>query len=247
MRRLAELAARFELVGDTPDPLREPVRLDRTNTAFHDLHRLARLFLEGDWQSTTGGEATGFTLLFPMHELFEKFIGQCLKRALGSGRVRLQDRRYSALIDVVDGERNPLFQLQPDAVIETPSGATGSPIVLDTKWKRLTPGKPRCERTLGVEQSDVYQMLAYARAYGAGRLILLYPWHEELGGKGIQRTWIVAEPTDRRAVATAPKEREDAPGCKGASCRLDIAVVDVGRPDAVADALRAIVDSGAPS
>ena len=246
-RRLAELAARFELVGDTPDPLREPVRLDRTNTAFHDLHRLARLFLERDWQSTTGGEATGFTLLFPMHELFEKFIGQCLKRAFGSGRVRLQDRRYSALIDVVDGERKPLFQLKPDAVIETPSGATGSPIVLDTKWKRLTPDKPRCERTLGVEQSDVYQMLAYARAYGAGRLILLYPWHEELGGKGIQRTWIVAEPADRCAVATASKEREDAPGCEGASCRLDIAVVDVGRPDAVAGALRAIVDSGAPS
>ena len=245
-RRLAELAARFELVGDTPDPLREPVCLDRTNTAFHDLHRLARLFLEGNWQSTTGGEATGFTLLFPMHELFEKFIGQCLKRALGSGRVRLQDRRYSALIDVVDGERNPLFQLQPDAVIETPSGATGPPIVLDTKWKRLAPHGPGCEK-MGVEQSDVYQMLAYARAYGAGRLILLYPRHEELGGKRIQRTWIVAEPTDRCAGATASKEKEDAPGCEGASCRLDIAVVDVGRPDAVADALSAIVDSGAPS
>ena len=246
-RRLAELAARFEFVGDAPDPLREPVRLDRTNTAFHDLHRLARLFLEGDWQSTTGGEATGFTLLFPMHELFERFIGQCLKRALGSGRVRLQDRRYSALLDVVDGKCKPLFQLKPDAVIETSSGATGSPIVLDTKWKELTPGKPRCERTLGVEQSDVYQMLAYARAYGAGRLILLYPRHEELGGKRIQRTWIVAEPADRRAKATVPEEKEDAPGREGASCRLDIAVVDVGRPDAVAGALRAIVDSGAPS
>ena len=247
-RRLAELAARFELVGDTPDPLRESVRLDRTNTAFHDLHRLARLFLEGDWQSTTGGEATGFTLLFPMHELFEKFIGQCLKRALGSGRVRLQDRRYSALIDVVDGERKPLFQLKPDAVIETSSGATGSSHRSRHQVETPDAGHgPRCERTLGVEQSDVYQMLAYARAYGAGRLILLYPRHEELGGKGIRRTWIVPEPTGRCAVATAPKEKEDAPGCEGASCRLDIAVVDVGRPDAVAGALCAIVDSGAPS
>ena len=100
---------------------------------------------------------------------------------------------------------------------------------------------------MGVEQSDVYQMLAYARAYGAGRLILLYPWHEELGGKRIQRTWFVAEPADLRAKTTAPKEREDAPGCEGASCRLDIAVVDVGRPDTVTGALRAIVDPGAPS
>ena len=100
---------------------------------------------------------------------------------------------------------------------------------------------------MGVEESDVYQMLAYARAYGPERLILLYPWREELGGKGIQRTWIVAEPTDRCAVATVPKEKVDAPGCEGASCRLVIAVIDVGRPDAVTDALRAIVDSGAPS
>ena len=267
-RRLAELAARFEFVGDTPDPLREPVRLDRTNTAFHDLHRLARLFLTGDWQSTKstmGAEATGFTLLFPMNELFEQFIGQSLERALGSGRVRLQDQKYSALIDDTDkaagnGKPKQLFNLKPDAVIETPAGATdppvaldtrwmrqstadghrdraqpGPPIVLDTKWKRLTPHEPRCERTLGVAQSDVYQMLAYARAYGAGRLILLYPWHEELGeheasdNKGILRTWKVAE----AGLATA--------------CRLDVAVVDVGRPGAVAGALQAIVGSGAPS
>ena len=265
VRRLAELTARFEFVGDTPDPLREPVRLDRTNTAFHDLHRLARLFLTGDWQSTTGGEATGFTLLFPMNELFEQFIGQSLKHALGSGRVRLQDQRYSALIDDADktagnGKPKPLFNLKPDAVIETPADATGPPvaldtkrkrqstadghrsrvqpgppIVLDTKWKRLTPNEPGCERTLGVASSDVYQMLAYARAYGAGRLILLYPWHKELGeheapdNKGILRTWKVAE----TGLATA--------------CRLDIAVVDVGHPGAVAVALQAIVGSGAPS
>ena len=265
-RRLAELTARFEFVGDTPDPLREPVRLDRTNTAFHDLHRLARLFLTGDWQSTKstmGAEATGFTLLFPMNELFEQFIGRCLERALGSGRVHLQDRSYSALIDDADkttGKPKRLFNLRPDAVIETPTSATGPPvalgtkwmrqstadghrdraqpgppIVLDTKWKRLTPHEPRCERTLGVASSDVYQMLTYARAYGAGRLILLYPWHKELGEhetpdkKGILRTWRVAE--------TGPET----------ACRLDVAVVDVGRPGAVAGALQAIVGSGAPS
>ena len=67
----------------------------------------------------------------------------------------------------------------------------------------------------------------------AGRLILLYPWHEELGeheasdNKGILRTWKVAE--------TGP----------GTACRLEVVVVDVGRPGAVAGALQAIVDSGA--
>ena len=245
-RRLAELTARFELTGDSPDPLREPVRLDRTNTTFHDLHRLARLFLTGDWQSTTGGKATGFTLLFPMNELFERFIGQSLERALGSGRVHLQDRSHYALFDDTDtkaSEPKRLFNLRPDAVIEPSPGENGPPIVLDTKWKHLTPYKPGCEK-MGVDQSDVYQMLAYARAYGAGRLILLYPWHKALGEheepdkKGrILRTWTVAEP------GTTAEGSETA-------CRLDVAVVDVGSsgavaPGAVARALRTIVDSGA--
>ena len=49
LRRLAELIARFEFVADSADPIGEPVSLDRTNTAFHRLYRLARLFLAGDW------------------------------------------------------------------------------------------------------------------------------------------------------------------------------------------------------
>ena len=208
-RLLAELAARFEFVGDSPHPLREPVRLDRTNAAFHDLHRLARLFLEGDWQSTASGRAAGFTLLFPMNVLFETFVGRCLERALARQpvRVRLQARGRHALTGADD---QSLFALRPDAVIE---GAEGV-VVLDTKWKELDPGKD--DETLGVAQSDVYQMLAYAQSYGPSRLILLYPWTGKLPPEGRAREWTVA----------------------GTDIPLDVATVNVGRPDKVVDALR---------
>ena len=206
-RLLAELTARFESVGDSPDPLREPVRLDRTNAAFHDLHRLARLFLEGEWQSTASGRAAGFALLFPMNDLFEKFVGRCLQRALvrQPARVRLQARGRHALADA-DGRR--LFALRPDAVIEKAEGA----VVLDTKWKELRPD----EETLGVAQSDVYQMLAYAEAWDAGRLVLVYPWHRGMDEPGIVGEWTVS----------------------GTGRPLDVATVDVGRPDTVVGALR---------
>ena len=233
-RKLAELAARFEPVRGSSDPLQEPVRLDRTNSAFHDLHLLARLFLAGEWQSTTGGRAAGFALLFPMNELFEQFIGKSLQRALASCRtvtVRLQDRRHYALTDAdqrgptrTDADRRKrLFNLKPDAVIETPQDGA---IVVDTKWKRLKLDK----KTLGVLESDVYQMLAYARAYGAVRLVLLYPWEHEMGEvEGVIRAWTVA----------AADSRTDF------NCRLDVAVIDVGCPDRnrVARILRAIVSS----
>ena len=218
-RLLAELAARFEFVGDSPDPLREPVRLDRTNAAFHDLHRLARLFLEGDWQSTASGRAAGFTLLFPMNDLFEAFVGRCLQRALAPVPVRLQARGRHAL---TGSGGHPLFALHPDAVIEKAKDAVildtnekaKGPVVLDAKWKELDPDED--EKTLGVAQSDVYQMLAYERSYRASRLILLYPWTGKLPPEGRAREWTVA----------------------GTDVPLDVATVDVGRPHKVVDALR---------
>ena len=209
-RLLAELAARLESVGDSSAPLEEPVRLDRTNTAYHDLHQLARLFLSGDWQSTASGQSLGFSLLFPMPELFEKFIGRCLRRALAPWPVRLQSRGHSPLQD----DEGALFELRPDAVIDTPSG----PVVLDTKWKKLASNG---DRKLGVSEDDIYQMLAYAQAYEAKRLVLLYPWLEGVG-KGVNRHWRVV----------------------GAERHLDIAAVDVGEPRSVDRALRKIVGMG---
>ena len=210
VRALTELAARFESVGDSRLPLREPVRLDRTNTAFHDLHRLARLFLAGEWQSTASGRAPGFALLFPMNELFEEFIGRSLRRAL-PGRVRLQDSGRHAL---ADSDGAGLFALRPDAVIDAPART----IIVDTKWKHLNHREPN----LGISSSDIYQMLTYARAYGAGRSILIYPWSAEIGSRaGRLRRWKATN----------------------SNCLFDITTVDVGKPRDVIDTLRGIVDA----
>ena len=203
-RKLAELAARFEFVGDSSDPMRERVRLDRTNNAFHRLHDLACLFLAGDWQSTTAGSNEGIALLFPMNDLFEEFIGRRMRVALAPRSVRLQHTGRYALVE----QQGRLFALRPDIVVD-------DDIVIDTKWKELNPS----ERTLGVDQADVYQMLAYARAYEARRLVLLYPWHERLAAPGICRSWRV----DKTSTA------------------FDIATVDIGRPDSVRTVLRQIV------
>ena len=214
-RRLAELAACFELVRESTDPLREQVRLDRTNAAFHDLHRLARLFLTGDWQSTTRGRTAGVSLLFPMNDLFEAFVGRCLQRALGSHTVHLQCTGGHVL---TTENGDSLFALRPDAVIGAPAAR---PVILDTKWKRLTPRARDDGKTLGVAPSDVYQMLAYARAWDARRLVLVYPWYEEMDEPpGLNRRWRV----------------------RGTDCRLDVATVDIGRPREAAETLRCICE-----
>ena len=190
-RLLAELSARLESVGLSSAPLNEAVRLDRTNTAYHDLYQLASLFLSGDWQSTASGQSLGFSLLFPMHDLFEKFIGRCLCRTLAPWRVSLQNTDYDALWDEERGKE--LFELRPDAVICTPNG----PIVLDTKWKELHPN----EEQLHVHRDDAYQMFAYGQAYKAERLVLLYPWLEGVE-KGVVRHWSVVGTERHLGVAT---------------------------------------------
>ena len=212
IRLLTELSARFEFVRISPNPLQESVRLDRTNTAYHSLHSLARVFLEREWQSTTGGGTPGFALLFAMNKLFEEFIGRSLKRVLTSEyKVHLQHRENHAL---KDERMQDIFALRPDVVIE----AEKRPIVLDTKWKRLNPDNA----TLDVETSDVYQMLAYARAYDSARLILLYPMDEKKNlQQEIYRNWTV----------------------NGTDCSFEIAVVDVGMPGQVGDILHKIIHS----
>ena len=77
------------------------------------------------------------------------------------------------------------------------------------------------DRKLGVAQGDIYQMRAYAQAYDARRLVLLYPWLEGVE-RGAVRRW--------RVVGTERK--------------LEIAAVDVGEPRSVVCALREIVGVG---
>ncbi|MCY4468954.1 MAG: McrC family protein [Thiotrichales bacterium] len=204
-RRLAELSARLEFVGESHDPLREPVALDRTNIAFHRLYAWSRLFLSGQWQSTTTGANSGVALLFPMNDLFETFVGRVMQSVLAPGSTRLQHTGRYALT----ARDQSVFALRPDIVVD-------NDIVIDTKWKPLNPD----DRVVGVEQSDVYQMLAYAHAYDARRVILLYPWHPGLPAPGIYRRWSIA------ATSTV----------------FDVATVDIGQPNSVPKALQAIVD-----
>ncbi|MCY3689542.1 MAG: hypothetical protein F4Y22_00270 [Gammaproteobacteria bacterium] len=208
-RKLAELLSRFDSVGETDAPLRERVMLDRTNRSYHQLYSLAKLILAKDWQNTTTGHSEGFSLLFPMNDLFEEFVGRSLKIALPRISVRLQDKAHYAI-----ESPSRRFQLRPDIVVDDVDGK----IIIDTKWKQLRPAKPN----LDVQPADIYQLLAYARAYGANRVILLYPWHKDLDqpSDGICQRWSSA----------------------GDSTPFDIATVDVSKSNVqVRETLREIL------
>jgi 5-methylcytosine-specific restriction enzyme subunit McrC len=177
-RRLCELELAFaDVAAVSTDRLPWPqIILDRTNTAYHDLIALSELLLGKRFQTTSAGSGVGFSLLFEMNTLFEKFIGLSLKAAARNSGVRitLQAPRSHALVEMASGKKR--FMTKPDIVIQI----DGRPImIIDTKWKRLSPAIDDPKH--GISQSDVYQMMAYAHVYEVENLLLLYPHHAELG------------------------------------------------------------------
>src|SRR5690606_18437431 len=83
------------------------------------------------------GQQRGISLLFPMEELFERFVATCLRRQLSVPyRLATQARRHSLCMHI----GKPIFQMRPDLLIE----CHRTPVaVLDTKWKRLESHKDK--------------------------------------------------------------------------------------------------------
>ena len=179
-RRLRELAFVYADIADIPPAaLRwDDVVIDHTNRRWRELLSMASLFLQGRYQTTTGGAGRGTALLFEMNTLFEEYVGRLISRALAGTdlTVSLQGGGLSCL-SAEKTERGP-FQTRPDILIRRAGAVTH---VIDTKWKRISSRIDDPEQ--GVSQGDVYQMMAYAQLYGAPRLTLLYPHHPGLGGK----------------------------------------------------------------
>lgn len=174
------------------------VILDRTNADWKTLLTLAKFLLQGRFQTTSSGDATGYALLFEMNALFEEYVGRMLRRSLaGHGLdVQLQGPRGYAL---TSDKGVPHLATKPDIVVSR----HGQPVVIiDTKWKRLT--GTTSDPTGGISESDVYQMMAYGRVYGCHRLTLLYPHNGSISSKdGLQSChFIRGTADDLLSVAT---------------------------------------------
>lgn len=177
-RRLHELALVYADVATLPpSQLRwDRIVLDRSNGRWQPLLRLARLILGDRFQNTTQGSADGFALLFDMNVLFERYVARLLApiaaeagwtlQTQGGGRSCLTERR---------NPRKGRFDTIPDLILNR--GGSGR-MILDTKWKCL---KDRArDGKMGIDQADIYQMMAYARVYDCREIMLLYPSHAGL-------------------------------------------------------------------
>jgi 5-methylcytosine-specific restriction enzyme subunit McrC len=176
-RCLSEAVQHLDEAADVAIELHhvEMVHLTRNNERFRDLLEFCRIVVAGVGLLPRSGKVRTFSLLFPMDVVFEDFIARSLRRCaeqLGVLREQIHAQargRRRWLLRDADG--NGRFRLKPDILIDGPDGRPRT--ILDTKWKRLTPDGQDARN--GVNQSDIYQLYAYAHRFGAVDNILLYP------------------------------------------------------------------------
>ena len=201
-RRLDELRLLLAEVRDVPVgalPWTQ-VRIDRTNRRWETLYGLAKLFLKREWQCTNhdANAAQGITLLFAMNELFEAYIAALARRALLGSDLTVHSQgglRY-CLLEEGEGGRER-FQTTPDILIKRDRQVM---MVIDTKWKMI--GQNPEDKKRGVSQSDVYQMMAYARIYQCREVMLLYPHHMGLGPDALDAGYAMLKGDDRLRIAS---------------------------------------------
>ncbi len=201
-RRLDELRFLLAEVSDVPVnalPWAQ-VRIDRTNRRWETLYGLAKLFLKREWQRTNhdAKAGQGITLLFAMNDLFEAYIAALARRALLGSDLTVHSQgglRYCLMEEGESGKER--FQTTPDILIKRNGQVV---MVIDTKWKLI--GRNPEDKKRGVSQSDVYQMMAYARLYRCREVMLLYPHHGGLGGAALDAGYGMMEGDERLRIAS---------------------------------------------
>lgn len=124
------------------------------------------------------GAHHGQSFLFPMNDLFEKYVGRVLEQQLAPGLKLKEQAASQYLVDTHRDKR--LFQLKPDLLVTRDDEAVA---VMDCKWKLIDQNMSHAtgteEKSYGLSQSDMYQLYAYGKKYlnGRGSVYLIYPYH----------------------------------------------------------------------
>jgi 5-methylcytosine-specific restriction enzyme subunit McrC len=170
--RLArELHARLQEIPESVSISRDfgLWREDRLSTTYQAIRPWCELILRQQVPFTLPGQWQGISLLFPMERLFERYVGQWLRRRIAAGT---RFRAPAADKSLCEHMGKPMFQLRPDVLIESAEECW----ILDTKWKLVDEADRSAK--YGLKEQDFYQLNAYGSKYigtRRGHLALVYP------------------------------------------------------------------------
>lgn len=148
-------------------------RSDRAMVHYRAIKNWCHFILRQESPLSLHGKHTGISMLFPMEQLFEKYVALMLSTQLAEG---FSLKSQMASKNLVRHRAQDWFRLKPDLAIMHQS----QPVcILDSKWKLLDSEKGDARNKYGLSQADLYQMFAYGEKYldGQGDMYLIYPSH----------------------------------------------------------------------
>lgn len=164
--------------------------LSRSNIRYSGLLDFSKLILFHDNPNLSDGRHSSFSILFPMEQVFEKFVAMYFKKNLR--RLEINDWTLTSqnhggnshLLHMrnIQGGITSHLALKPDIMFRTKENKVV--LILDTKWKILI-GDDLHKRN-GVSVPDIYQMYAYAHHFSCPNNVLLYPKMEDISDKSYQ-------------------------------------------------------------
>lgn len=132
------------------------------------LMEVCRSILANQLYSSQLYDLSQWCLLFPMEYIFEDFLAGFLESKLsGSWKVEYQ-KSNQYLTD-----EPKAFQMRHDIFLMARDGSNRK-VIVDAKYK-LRPGDFKDDRKKGINQGDLYQMVAYAVKRGCTDVVLVYP------------------------------------------------------------------------
>jgi 5-methylcytosine-specific restriction endonuclease McrBC regulatory subunit McrC len=137
--------------------------------------QLAGMLRNGSGFSPEPGSLNGPGLFFPMHEIFEKAVYNCIRACALQGYVLYQPS-LTRLVEHVSGIPNITVSMRPDIALSAKPTAffesrSHSRLVIDAKYK--TPTMKTQYRT-AFRNQDIYQVMSYGQALSCPGL-LIYP------------------------------------------------------------------------
>jgi 5-methylcytosine-specific restriction enzyme subunit McrC len=133
---------------------------ERLPAEYLALLGLGRLLVDGLAPGGRAGPAPAPSFLVDMERVWERHVTRAVVGAFAGGESPLG---VQAAYTVGHDTRGRPVVMRPDVTV----GPAGRPeLVVDAKWKRPAGG---------AATEDLYQVLAYGTALGAGRVVLVYP------------------------------------------------------------------------
>ena len=157
----------------------DTIRLSRLHKHYSIILSMSKMFLLNKTSTYNVDDTESFCFLFPTEILFEGFIGGFMQNVLhGKAKVRLQASEVSVFSDVVYAGQSlgKTMTMKHDILVEHKEKGV---FILDTKSKMMDrfEDSDDVRGTVSAEasQSDVYQVLTYARKRSLSDVYLLYP------------------------------------------------------------------------